>query len=244
MSEWKSKRFWTKSEVTTGDGGFSIALDARPVRTPTKSALIVPTRAMAEAIAAEWDAQGEVIIPATMPVTRSANSAIDKVATQHGEVADMLADYGDADLLCYRATAPEELIARQAAQWDPLLDWADSELGVRLQPRSGIVHKPQNADALQKLRNIVHAQDDFALTAVHDLVSLSGSLIIALAAIKDVYDVELLWEKSILDAVWQSETWGEDEEAAEATARKAAAFLHAKRFFDLGRVASSGPEAA
>ncbi|RKF12869.1 ATPase [Roseovarius spongiae] len=238
MSEWKSRRFWTRAEVARAKGGHTIELDGRPVRTPLKSALIVPTRAMAEAIAAEWDAQEEVIAPLSMPVTRSANSAIDKVAPQRAAVADMLADYGDADLLCYRAAAPAELVAQQAAAWDPLLDWADSELGARLGPRTGVMHEPQDPAALRKLRAEVHALDDFALTALHDLVSLSGSLVIGIAAMRDAQDIKTLWEISRLDENWQISIWGEDEEAAQAAAHKAEAFLHAKRFFDLGRVAT------
>lgn len=241
MSEWKAKRFWKAADVVPEDGGYGIALDSRPVRTPAKAPLIVPTRALAEAIAAEWDAQDEVIDPGTMPCTRSANAALDKVHHQHAAVARMISEYGDADLLCYRATAPAELVARQSAQWDPLLDWADSVLGARLRPRAGVMHAPQDAAALENLRGEVYAQDNFALTALHDLVSLSGSLIIGLAAMRDQQDIDNLWKISRLDEIWQIELWGEDEEASAAAAHKAEAFLHAKRFFDLSRVADHEP---
>ncbi|QIE46662.1 ATPase [Pseudohalocynthiibacter aestuariivivens] len=240
MSDWKAKRFWKKAQVTDEVGGYGVALDARPVNTPGKLRLIVPTRAMAEAIAAEWDAQEEHINPNTMPVTRSANSALEKVGVQHGAVADMIADYGDSDLLCYRATSPQELVARQAAGWDPLLAWADSELDVRLAVHPGVMHQSQNPEMLQKLRTEVHAQDNFALTALHDLVSLSGSLIIGLAAQRESQPIETLWKLSRIDEDWQTELWGEDDDANAQTARKAEAFLHAKRFFDLSRVADHG----
>ncbi len=237
MSEWKAKRFWTRAKATEEPGGHGVALDARPVNTPGKTRLIVPTRAMAEAIAAEWDAQGAEINPNTMPITRSANSALEKVNHQHGAVAEMIADYGDSDLLCYRAVSPVELVARQAAAWDPLLDWAESALGVRLGVHAGVMHHPQDGAALEKLRAEVHAQDNFALTALHDLVSLSGSLVIGLAAIRDAQPIDNLWKTSRIDEDWQAEIWGEDEEATALAMHKAEAFLHAKRFFDLSRAA-------
>jgi chaperone required for assembly of F1-ATPase len=233
MSDWKPKRFWTQSAVTEADGGFAVELDGRPVKTPAKAGLIVPTQAMAQAIAAEWDAQEKEVDPTTMPFTRSANAAIDKVQHQHAEVADMLADYGDSDLLCYRATHPQELQQRQAEQWDPALDWAASTLAARLLPVAGVLHKPQDASALQGLRQRVHDFNDFQLAAFHDLVSLSGSLILGFAASADWRKAEDIWEISRLDELWQIEQWGHDDEAHAASEVKRAAFLHAKRFFDL-----------
>lgn len=233
MSEWKAKRFWTAAEVTDAPEGFGVALDGRPVRTPAKRDLQVPTRGLAEAVAAEWAAQGEVINPLDMPFTRTANAAIDKVAIQHAEVADMLAAYGDSDLLCYRAEAPEALVARQAAQWDPILEWADTALGARLHPRIGVMHVPQDAEALDRLTAQVHALSVFQLTAFHDLVSLSGSLILGFAAAHDLQKIEALWDISRLDEIWQAEQWGQDDEAEAAAAIKFAGFEHAKRVFEL-----------
>ena len=137
MSEWAPRRFYKDATVETAEGGFIVHLDGRPLRTPGKAPLVVPSRGIAEAMAEEWRAQDEKIDPRTMPFTRTANSAIDKVAPQHPEVADMLAEYGDSDLLCYRAESPAELVARQAERWDPLLDWAAREMGARLEPRAG-----------------------------------------------------------------------------------------------------------
>ncbi|WP_298919215.1 ATP12 family protein [uncultured Roseobacter sp.] len=233
MSEWKAKRFWTSAEAVEGEGGYAITLDTKPVKTPAKKALVVPTRRLAAAIAAEWDAQQEYVDPTTMPFTRTANAALDKVALQHAEVADMLADYGDSDLLCYRADQPAELVARQAEQWDPMLAWASTVLGVTLEPRSGVMHQPQDSAALARLRAQVHALTDFELAAFHDLVSLSGSLILAFAAAQDVKTSKAIWDISRLDELWQAEQWGADEDAEAAAAIKQDAFEHAKVVFDL-----------
>ncbi|WP_170372852.1 ATP12 family chaperone protein [Ruegeria arenilitoris] len=233
MSEWKPKRFWTGSAVVATDGGYTIELDGRRVRTPAKAALVLPTRAMAEAVAREWDAQEKEIDPATMPFTRSANAAIDKVQHQHAEVADMLSDYGDSDLLCYRATHPEALIERQRHEWDPALDWAAETLGARLIPVEGVRHQPQAPEALDSLRRQVHDLDAFRLAAFHDLVSLSGSLILGFAAAQNWRKPDEIWRISRLDESWQAEQWGDDEEAVQGAELKKIAFLHAKTFYDL-----------
>lgn len=234
MSEWKQKRFWTDVAVESGETGFRVTLDGRQVKTPAKAALLLPTESMAQAIAAEWDAQGDDgIDPSTMPNTRSANAAIDKVSIQHGEVADMLAGYGDSDLLCYRADSPRELVDRQAEQWDPALDWAECELGVRLAVRSGVMHSGQDPDGQARLGALVHAMTPFQLAAFHDLVSLTGSLILGFAAAKDWRDPDTIWALSRVDETWQEELWGIDEDAQEIAERKHQDFLHAKRFFDL-----------
>lgn len=235
MSGWKLKRFWDAANVRRTDEGFAVELDGRPVRTPAKAPLILPTGALAERIAAEWDAVEGQINPGTMPFTRSANAALDKVIRQHAEVADMLAAYGDADLTCYRADGPQELIARQAEGWDPLLDWADTTLGARLVPVQGVIHAPQDPRALRVLADQVHALDAFALTAFHDLVSLSGSLVIGFAALHDLHPPGTLWRLSRVDELWQEEQWGEDEEAQEMAAKKESDFLHAKTFYNLSR---------
>lgn len=235
MTEWKAKRFWNKASVRGTDGGYTVHLDDRPVRTPSKSALLVPTEALAARIAVEWDAQEGVIDPLSMPFTRSANSAIDKVTPQQAQVADMLAAYGDADLTCYRADSPAELVARQADAWDPLLDWAASRLDARLVPITGVMHRPQDARALAALSNRVHAMDAFALTAFHDLVALSGSLIIGFAALHDLHPPRELWAASRIDETWQQEFWGVDDEAQALAQTKESDFLHAKTFHDLSR---------
>lgn len=232
-SAWQPKRFWSGAEVRSAEGGFTVVLDERPVFTPAKAALVMPTRALAEAVAAEWEAQGELVMPQTMPLTRMANSAIDKVAAQKEEVAALIAAYGETDLLCYRAEAPEGLVARQAEAWDPLLDWAEMHLMARLRPTSGIVPAPQDPEALARLKEQTRVLDAFALAGFHDLVSLSGSLILGFAAVHRVETPESIWAISRIDESWQQEFWGEDEEAAEHSALKKQAFLDAARFFSL-----------
>lgn len=235
MSDWQPKRFWKKAQTEATQDGFSVKLDGRLVRTPAKAPLTLPTQAMADAIASEWDAQIDVIDPRTMPVTRGANAAIDKVRSQRDEVIALLSEYGDSDLLCYRAAGPEGLIKRQAAAWDPMLDWAAEALGARLFVGEGVMHVAQKSDALARLKAEVAAFDDFALAGVHDLISLSGSLVLALAVTKDAITVEDAWVLSRIDEHWQIEQWGEDEEAAAAELAKKTAFWDAARFYRFSR---------
>lgn len=231
MSGWAAKRFWKETTVGAAEGGFQVRLDGRAVKTPAKSPLVVPSRALADAMAAEWDAQEDSVDPNTMPVTRMCNSAIDKVAVQHAAVADMLAAYGDSDLLCYRATNPQELIARQAEKWDPILDWAVDSLNAPLKPVSGIIHAAQDEAALKSLTYRVHALSAFQLTAFHDLVSMSGSLILAFAVTHGRLDADAAWSLSRLDELWQEEFWGKDEEAQELVEKKSKEFALAAWFF-------------
>ena len=235
MSEWKARRFWTTAEVVSREGGFAVTLDGREVKTPAKAPLILPTRAMAEAVAAEWQAQEGVIDPLSMPVTRGANAAIDKVRTQRAEVISLLAEYGDSDLLCYRAAGPEELIALQVAGWDGCLDWAADRYGARLGTGQGVMHHPQDPAALAALRAALEAADDFEIAALHDLISISGSLILALAVADGHLSVADAWKLSRIDEDFQASQWGEDEDAAHAAAQKNKAFEAAARFLALAR---------
>jgi chaperone required for assembly of F1-ATPase len=235
MSLLKQKRFWKAAAVVERDGGFGVALDARAVNTPNKTPLILPTRIMAEAIAVEWDAQVDKIDPLTMPVTRGANSAIDKVAPQQAEVVADLANYGDSDLLCYRAAGPVELVTRQAEKWDPVLDWAEGTFGTRLNVGEGVMHVPQDAALLANLHAEVAAFDNFALAGVHDLIAISGSLVLALAVTPRLLNPQEAWLLSRLDEHWQIEQWGDDEEASAHEALKRTAFLNAARFIEMSR---------
>lgn len=232
MSGWAKRRFWTEVAVTQAEGGFTIALDGRPVRTPAHAPLAVPTRALADRIAAEWRAQEQVIDPGAMPATRAANAAIDKVRGQHAEVAGMIAAYGDADLICYRAEAPEGLVAAEAAAWDPLVDWAAARFGARLTVCAGVIHQPQPPEALEALRAPVKAMSAFELTALHDLVALTGSLVIGLAAAEDRDAPGALWAASRIEEEWQIAQWGEDAEARAMTETRRRAFMDAKAFLD------------
>lgn len=235
MSTWTAKRFWKTAEATREERGYTVRLDGRPVRTPAKAPLVVPTYALANEIAREWDAQKDSVNPEVMPMTRSANAAIDKVAGQHAEVADMVAGYGDTDLLCYRAEAPQELIDRQSSAWNPYLDWARETLNVRLVVVSGLMYTAQPRASLERLRAMVHEMNAFELTAFHDLVGISGSLILGFAAVRGQQPIKDIWESSRLDDIWQQEQWGLDPEAEQDAIRKRDAFLHAKVFFDLVR---------
>lgn len=233
MSVWAARRFWTTASAVPVEGGYTVHLDARPVRTPLKAPLVVPTLALAEAIAAEWQAQEGTVNPETMPFTRTANSAIDKVAPQMDEVAAMLAAYGGSDLLCYRAEGPPELVQRQAEAWDPILIWALEAIGSDLVVTAGVMHVEQPPEALMRLHQRVAALTPFQLAAFHDLVALSGSLVLALAVTQRRVTAVEAWTLSRIDEDWQISLWGEDEEAAEVAARKEAAFLQADRFYGL-----------
>jgi len=233
VSDWKLKRFWTEAQVSEGRDGFAVLLDGRPVKTPAKATLAVPTRALADAIAAEWDAQEDKIDPEAMPMTRMANSTIDKVSVSRAAVIEMLAEYGDSDLLCYRADGPQGLMARQAEGWDPLIDWLDARFGVRLALAEGVMHVPQEPAHLMTLRQRVEELSDFSLTGFHDLVMLSGSIVLGLAVVEDRLTPANAWDLSRIDEVWQIEQWGEDDEATAAESVKRAAFLDASAFYHL-----------
>ncbi|AHM03974.1 Chaperone [Roseibacterium elongatum DSM 19469] len=233
MTEWKAKRFWKQATVTRDADGWQVLLDGRPVRTPAKAAMILPSEDMAQAIALEWDAQQDEIAPLTMPVTRSANAAIDRVATQHAEVAEMLAAYGETDLLCHRADHPDELVARQTADWDPLLDWAADRLGARLFPTAGVLPVAQPRDSLDRLGQVIAETGPFRLTALHDLVTLSGSAVLGLAVAYGRLPPDDAWRLSRIDEDWQIEQWGRDEEADAMAAHKAGQFSHAAWFWHL-----------
>ena len=227
---WKLKRFWKEATVTPTTGGFTVLLDQRQVKTPGKNLLVVPTAAMAHAIAAEWDAQQGLVRPQTMPYTRAANSALEKVAPQFDEVVALLAAYGDSDLLCYRAPGPIELTTLQTAAWDPLLQWAHQTLNAPLIVTTGVVHIPQPTASLNRLHQLTAAHSHFQTAAFHDLVSLSGSLILAFAVTHDHLSPEQAWIISRIDEAYQISLWGEDEEAAALAETKRQAFHQAARF--------------
>ncbi len=233
MTGWKAKRFWTEASVMATEGGFTVTLDGRPVKTPARTLLVVPTEALARAIALEWDAQTGLVKPETMPFTRTANSALDKVAQQKDAVVAMLADYGGTDLLCYRATEPRPLIDRQAAGWDPLLDWAAATFDARLRSVPGVMFTPQDPAALARLHAAVAAQSAVQIAAFHDLVAISGSLILALAVTRGRLSADTAFGLSRIDEHWQAELWGVDEDAAILETLKKDAFGQAARFHSM-----------
>lgn len=233
MTAWAQKRFWKEATLTEQGAGWGIALDGRMLRTPAKAALTVPSRALAEAIAAEWQAQGEKIAPSTMPLTRTANSAIDKVEPQRAAVAAMLAEYGETDLLCYRADAPAELQARQSDGWDPILDWFADAAGVRLGVTQGIRPISQSDESIRAMAEQVALLDAWKLSAFHDFVTISGSLVLGFALAAGRIHAEDVWNLSRIDEDWQAEQWGHDEEAQSYAAQRRQALLDAERFWTL-----------
>lgn len=235
MSEWKQKRFWSDAAAVEAEGGFAIHLDGRAVKTPAKTSLVVPALALAQGIADEWCAQEEVVDPLSMPLTRSANAAIDKVAAQFDEVAELIAAYGESDLICYRAPDPAGLVARQSEAWDPLMTWSADTLSAPLNAGAGVMHLAQPEASVAVLAERVRGLDPFALTALHDLVSLSGSLVIGFAALEDAWPIETLWTASRIDEQWQTDQWGEDEEAERFASERAQGFKTAHRFYRLSR---------
>jgi chaperone required for assembly of F1-ATPase len=233
MSDWATKRFWTTVSVVEDPDGFAVRLDDREIRTPAKRALIVPSREFAEHVAAEWDAQVESIQPLTMPWTRSANAALDKVAPQRSEVMEHLIGYAGSDLLCYRAEGPAALVARQNDIWNPILDWLADTFDVRLATTKGVMPIEQPAQSIARLAEPMRDMSNFELAGFHDMVGLSGSYAIALAAARKQFPVPDLWAASRLDENWQIEQWGEDFEAKQDAEQKMGGFVHATELFSI-----------
>ena len=206
------KRFYKETAVDLGDGGHRILLDGKPMRTPAKAVLVVPTRALAEAIAAEW---GEVpdnadINVSHLPLTRLAATGLDRVTTQRARVIDDTAKYAGSDMLCYRASEPESLVKRQQETWQPLLDWAHERYGARLVIVEGLAFVEQPADAVARLREAVATHSDLALSALYNLTHISGSLIVALAVAEGRLAAADAFAAAQLDELYQVERWGED----------------------------------
>src|SRR5829696_2515393 len=227
------KRVYKQVTTRPADGGWVIALDRRPMRTPGKNELVVPSEALAAAIAEEWDAQQTEIRPATMPLTRLAATAIDRTAVQRDRVVAEIADYAGTDLVCYRADHPPALAARQHAAWQPLIDWATLRYDAALAVTSGVIPTAQSPATLKAFARVVAALDDFRLTALHTLTAACGSLVVALALLEGRLDAETAFAVSQLEETFQIEAWGEDAEAAERRRALAADIEAAARFISL-----------
>jgi chaperone required for assembly of F1-ATPase len=227
------KRFWTSAEAVEAQGGYSVQLDGRPVRTPARVPLVVPTATLANAIAAEWAGCGEEVEPRLMPLTGLANAAIDRVAPDKAKFAEGLARYAEADLFCYRADGPEALVAREAESWDAMLGWARRRYDVDFATCSGILHVPQPAETVRKLGHAVALLEPFALAGLSPLVTIGGSLVAGLAVLEEAMPAEAVWEAVSLDERWQLEQWGADSEAEAALDNRRADFLAAGRFLEL-----------
>jgi chaperone required for assembly of F1-ATPase len=229
------KRVYREVRVAPAGDGWSILLDARALQTPGRAALVLPKRGLAEAIAAEWDAQTEKIVPATMPLMRVAATAIDRVAPQRRQVIEEIIGYVGTDLVCYRADRPAELVARQAALWQPLVDWATLRFDAPLPVTTGIVpHRPP-AVVAATFQSAIEPLDLWWLTALHAAATSCGSIVIGLALAEQRLDAEGAWAAAQLDETYQIEQWGEDAEAA-ARRRELKRDLEATaRFMDLLR---------
>ena len=234
-SEERLKRFWTAVDVAEGEGGWSVTLDGRTPKTPAHAKLTLPTEAAARLVAAEWAAQGEFIDPGTMPATRLASTAIDRVSQVREAVAEEIAAFAGSDLLCYLADHPTSLAVEQAREWTPWRDWAALELGVILEVAEGIIHRPQDPAAIVRVQDLALRLDDFALTGLATAVPLLGSAVLGLAVYRGVLSGEAAFELSRLDEAFQERQWGVDAEAAERTAgRRAEAVLLDRWFRALG----------
>lgn len=229
------KRFWTTAAVQPREAAFGVALDGRPVRTPKGAPLSLPTEGLAEALAAEWlGVEGE-LKPGAMPLTGLANAAIDIVTPDVAAFAQSLARYADSDLTCYRAEGPQPLVARQVAAWEPVLKGVEARHGLLFRRTAGVMHVTQPAETQARVAALLAARTPFELAPMQVLVTLSGSVVLGLAMLEGMLDVDAGIEASIVDERWQAEQWGEDWEAEASLARRGAEFAVAARFLALAQ---------
>ena len=224
-------RFYAHAGVVESPDGFAILLDGKPIRTPSGRALVAPNAEIADGIAAEWNAQQEIIDPLTMPLTRFANSVVDAVVDRVEAVADDIAKYLQSDLLFYRAGHPEALVAREAASWDPVLFWAANKLGAHFILAEGIVHVRQPDTAIAAARAALPA-DPWSVAALHVVTTLTGSALLALALLRGVLDQDHVWAAAHVDENWNVEQWGVDEEVAARRAARLVDFGAAVRILE------------
>jgi chaperone required for assembly of F1-ATPase len=225
----RRKRFYAGVGVSEAeDGGYAVTLDGRPIRTPSGRIVLIPAREIAEAVAAEWEAQNDTIDPLTMPMTRFANSVVEAVADRADVVAADVAKYFGSDLLFYRAGHPEGLVAREAKHWDPVLFWAADEIGAHFILAEGIVHVRQPDEAIAAARAAL-PDDPWSIAALHVVTTLTGSALLALALARGVLDADAVWFAAHVDEDWNAEQWGADEEAVERRAARSVDFRAAAR---------------
>ncbi|MFM9852302.1 MAG: ATP12 family chaperone protein [Sphingomonadaceae bacterium] len=224
------RRFYKDVRVSADRG---LLLDGKPVRTPKRAPLVAPTDALVAAIADEWRGQGEKVDPRTMPLTGLANAAIDIVAPDPAASARGLAAYGESDLLCYRAADPPDLVARQDEQWNPLLAWARARYDVSFTVVTGIIHQPQPSETVARLGQALDAFGFWHLAPLNPIITISGSLILALALAEAHIEPETAFDIAHLDELWQAEKWGEDHFAMQTRDAHRADFLQAARFLAL-----------
>lgn len=231
------KRFYKSVELVSADNGYEARLDRRVIKTPAKNPLILPAKPFAQAIAEEWRAQSEDIDPQTMPLTRLANSVIDGVLQRIDEVRTDVAAYGQTDLLCYWADTPLDLVERQARHWQPILDWCRERLGEDIQTASGVVAVQQCDGLNEALMREMEGFTPFELAAVHELTTLTGSVLIALAVAHQGIAPDVAWQAAHVDEHYQRDAWGDDAEALERRSHRRTAFENAVRALQLLRPA-------
>jgi chaperone required for assembly of F1-ATPase len=229
------RRFWKDVVCEPGPGGFAIRLDGRPVKTPKRAELIVPNRALADAIMLEWEAVGEQIDPIAMPFTGFANAAIDHVSADHAGFVAAIAAYGENDALCYRAEAGTALAERQAEVWDEWLLWAEKRFGVALVQIEGIIHLPQPEATIAAFRKAVALHDAHQIAAMAKLAHLSGSLIATLAIAENAANADIMWGVCCLDELWQEELWGSDHWAEKNRNDRSSEFMAAAHYLEMLR---------
>jgi chaperone required for assembly of F1-ATPase len=229
-----ARRRFYKDVTVTDDLG--IALDGRPVKTPLKADLRLPTRALADAVAAEWAEQGEDIKPSTMTLTKLANTAIDRVAANRPAIAQEVLDYANSDLICYRTDRPPDLVARHVKAWDPIVDWARTDLDAPFEVTEGIIHRPQPEAALAAFTLAVQPLSDFELAAFYTIMTLTGSALIAMMLTRKATVPEAAWLAAHVDEDYQVEHWGEDAEAEARRAARRTEFMACCRFLELAQV--------
>jgi chaperone required for assembly of F1-ATPase len=228
------KRFWREVSVS-GAGPFGVMLDGRAVRTPGKAMLELPSRALADAVAGEWAAVEGTVKPEAMPMTGLANAAIDLIAADRAGHAARLAAYAGSDLVCYRAEGPDGLVMRQAAAWDPVVDWARARLDLPFVVTEGLMPVAQPAGAVERVAAALAGLDAFGIAACAQLVPISGSALLVLALLEGVMDAENAFAAASVDEAWSEERWGQDDEATAMLQKRAEAFLAAHRFLVLAR---------
>jgi len=224
------KRFYKKVTSPRTEGGFGIGLDGKPVKTPARAELVLPTEALAKAVAAEWRAQKDKILPRTMPLTRLANSAIDRTMLKKDIAIDEIMNHARHDLLCYRADAPEELAAVEAEVWNPFIEWARECLKLDFKITTGIETIEQDSTSLARLKGLLMLLNPYILTALHTATTLSGSVVLALALWEGFGKPEDIWRAAEVDEDYQKARWGADHEAEAAAAAKRELWLAVDRF--------------
>ncbi len=229
------KRFYKKAHAGPVGDGFVVMLDGRPLKTPARTDLLVPVQGLAKAIVGEWEAQGDWIEHETMPLTKLANTALDRAEQARDEIIDDIVKFAGSDLICYLAEEPQELTMRQMAQWGPIIDWAAQGLGARFEVVMGVNHVEQPPQSLERIRSAIEDFDAFSLTALHAMTSLTGSALLTLALVAGLFDLFMVWQSAHLDEDFQNAKWGADAEAKADRERRWKEMQAADKLFKLMR---------